>query len=337
MRKRARLKTFYAATTTKTLSQHSKQCKKSLLFVTRRELTCWSSGVRFRIWRKFVSTNLPVPKFFHLLKPIDFLQKIREYMVRGLSIVFTRETLVNETFIWNSGNICISIAGIDANQVFSWSMCQPIPTGLYTRCEYDTESNRFKPQRNKSRNFANMVMSYFQRQKPECKTESFYTTGTQKKTDSFKAVGFCAHCNNVFEAIRCFYHYCACQEARTSLTEKDIERGNKKREMDQMGKQYIKEKGYNVVEMRECEWWSLYKTTTCVKEHLREWVPYKRPLREERLLKQLKSGKLFDYVQCDIKVPGELKKNFTVFPPVFKNTNVGRHGIGLLMKDYAEE
>ena len=79
------------------------------------------------------------------------------------------------------------------------------------------------------------------------------------------------------------------------------------------------------------------KTTTCVKEHLRESFPYKRPLREERLLEQIRSGKLFGYVQYDIEVPEELKKNFATFPPIFKNTNVGRHDIGLLMKDYAEK
>ena len=39
--------------------------------------------------------------------------------------------------------------------------------------------------------------------------------------------------------------------------EEEIEGGNKKREMDQMRKQYIKEKGYNVVEIWECEWWNL--------------------------------------------------------------------------------
>ena len=54
--------------------------------------------------------------------------------------------------------------------------------------------------------------------------------------------GFCAHCKIVFEAMGGFYHYCPCQEARPSLTEEDIERGNKKREIDQMRKQYIKEK-----------------------------------------------------------------------------------------------
>ena len=57
----------------------------------------------------------------------------------------------------------------------------------------------------------------------------------------------------------CFYQYCPCQETRSSLTEEDIERGNKKKEIDKMRKQYMKEKGYNVVEMWECEWWNLYK------------------------------------------------------------------------------
>ena len=143
----------------------------------------------------------------------------------------------------------------------------------------------------------------------------------------------------MFEAMGCFYHYCPCQEARSFLTEEDIQRVNKKREIDLMRKQYIKEKGYNVVEMWECEceWWNLHKATTCVKEHLRESFPCKRGLREERLLEQIRSGKLFRYVQCDIEVPEELKKDFASFRPIFKKTNVGRHDVGLLMKDYAEK
>ena len=104
----------------------------------------------------------------------DLLQKIpEEDMVGGPSIVFRRKAMVDETFIRNSGNICKSIVGIDASQLYPYSMSQPMPTGLYTRWEYDTESNRFELQQNKSRNFENMVMSYFQRQRPDCKIESF--------------------------------------------------------------------------------------------------------------------------------------------------------------------
>ena len=36
-------------------------------------------------------------------------------------------------------------------------------------------------------------------------------------------------------------------------------------------------------------------------------------------------------------MPEELKKKFANSPPNFKNTNVGQHDIGSLMKDYAEK
>ena len=48
----------------------------------------------------------------------DLLQKIREDMVGGFSIVFTRNAVVDETFIWNSGNVCKTIVGIDASQLY---------------------------------------------------------------------------------------------------------------------------------------------------------------------------------------------------------------------------
>ena len=70
---------------------------------------------------------------------------------------------------------------------------------------------------------------------------------------------------------------------------------------------------------------------------MRESFPYKRALREERLLEQTKRGKLFGFVQSDIEVPEELKKKFANFSPIFKNTNVSPHDFGLLMKDYGEK
>ena len=98
-------------------------------------------------------------------------------MVGGASIVFTRKPVVDGTFIPNSGNICKSIVGIDAGQLYPYSIFQPMPTGLYTRWENDTESIRFEHQQNKSRIFENIIMSYLQRQRPDCKIEILYTTG----------------------------------------------------------------------------------------------------------------------------------------------------------------
>ena len=63
----------------------------------------------------------------------NLLEKIREDMAGGPSIVFTRKALVDETFIRKSTNLCKSIVGIAASQLYSHSICQPMPTGLYTR------------------------------------------------------------------------------------------------------------------------------------------------------------------------------------------------------------
>ena len=60
----------------------------------------------------------------------DLLQKIGENMVGGPSIVFTRKAVVDETFIRDSRNICKSIVGIDASQLYPYSLCQPMPTVL---------------------------------------------------------------------------------------------------------------------------------------------------------------------------------------------------------------
>ena len=139
--------------------------------------------------------------------------------------------------------------------------------------------------------------------------------------------------------MRCYYHYCPCQEARPSLTDTDIESGVKKRQQDEMRRDFIQQKGYQIVEMWECEWWSLYKTgDASVKSHLRENFPYKRPLSEEQLLQGNIDGRLFGYVQCDIEVPEHLRSYFSNFPPIFtKNIVVRREDIGNLMRDYAEK
>ena len=178
-------------------------------------------------------------KFYPFLEgDKDLCEKIREDMTGSPSIVFTRKAVVDQTYIRNSSNICKTMVGIDASQ--------DMPTGLYTRWEYDSETDRFKARNNRTRNFENMVMSFYQELRPECKIQSFYTTGKQKKTDCFLVDGYCDHCKTVFEAMGCYYHFCSCQETRPLLSEQDIERGNKKREMDELRREYIKERNVGV-------------------------------------------------------------------------------------------
>ena len=110
----------------------------------------------------------------------DLLEKIREDMVGGPSIVFTFKAVANETFIRKSTELCKSFAGINASQVYPYSMSQPMPTEVYTRWNYDSESQKFMARQNKTPSFENMVLSYFQQTRPECRIESNVTTGRQK-------------------------------------------------------------------------------------------------------------------------------------------------------------
>ena len=95
-------------------------------------------------------------------------------------------------------------------------------------------------------------MSFYQETRPEFKIESFFTSAKQKKIGCFNVDGYCDHCKTVFEAMRCYYHFCSCQEARPSITDQDIQRGNKKREMGDMRREYMKEKD---TKLKKC--WSV--------------------------------------------------------------------------------
>ena len=88
------------------------------------------------------STNVKFYPFTETDK--DLLNKIRDNMVGGPSIVFTRKAVVDETLIRTSANVCKSIVGIDVSQLYPFSMCQEMPTGLYTQWDLDPKSGRFR-------------------------------------------------------------------------------------------------------------------------------------------------------------------------------------------------
>ena len=110
----------------------------------------------------------------------------------------------------------------------------------------------------------------------------------------------------------------------------------KKRLQDEIRWDYNQQKGFEIVELWECEWWSLHKTDSSFKCYLRRNFPYRRPLSAEALTQGFIDGRLFGYVQCDIEVPEHLRDYFSNFPPIFKNTVVSRNDIRDLMKEYAE-
>ena len=121
---------------------------------------------------------------------------------------------MSKTKIRFTDNLCETIIGIDAGQLYPLSMCQELPTELYTRWESDDKLRIFKPLRNRRRQFENRMIEYFQNARPLCTIERIYASAKQHKIDNFNVDGFCEHCKTVFEALGCFCHGCECQKEK---------------------------------------------------------------------------------------------------------------------------
>ena len=78
------------------------------------------------------------------------LEKNQEHVVGGPSIVFTRKAVVDETFLRKSTNICKYIVGIDARQLYPYSICHPyrpvlIRVGISIQQPVDSPLDKTRP------------------------------------------------------------------------------------------------------------------------------------------------------------------------------------------------
>ena len=74
----------------------------------------------------------------------DLLEEIPD-VVGCPPIVFTCKSVVDDTFIRKSTNICKSIVVIDASQPYHYSTCQLLTMSLYTRWDLNPETCIFTP------------------------------------------------------------------------------------------------------------------------------------------------------------------------------------------------
>ena len=84
-------------------------------------------------------------KFYPFTEGVkDLLEKTREDIVGGPSIVFTRKANVDETSIRKSTNLCKSIVGIDASQLYP---CRPVflRVGISIQKRVDSYLDKTRP------------------------------------------------------------------------------------------------------------------------------------------------------------------------------------------------
>ena len=147
-------------------------------------------------------------------------------------------------------------------------MCHETPYGLRTPWDLDPQSDKFRP-RQKMRHFENMVMSYYQRIRPQFRSISFYTTGTQKAVDCFSVTCSASTASLYLKPWGVIIFTVPVRKHIFLLTDDEIQRGNKKK-MNESRRNSFLEQGHTVMEMYECEWWHHYKSNDIVKQHLSE-------------------------------------------------------------------
>jgi len=105
--------------------------------------------------------------------------------------------------------------------------------------------------------------------------------------------------------------------------------------------EYIHSQGYEVIEMRECDWKKMKRTNPLLRNFLDS--EFSRPLdrcwtlTQEEILQAVMNNTIFGVVECDIRVPEALKEKFSEMCPIFKNTEISRDDIGEYMREFAEK
>ena len=152
------------------------------------------------------------------------------------------------------------------------------------------------------------------------------SNGREKRVGKLLVDGWCAETRTAYQFHGCYFHGCTdCYEPQetNALNGKTMD---KLLEDTKKNTAYLR-RHVHVVEMWECGWKREAK-----QPHRPKWT-----MIQNEILTAVIDGALFGMVECDVRVPDNLRGHFAEMQPVFKNTTVTRDDIGPYMRQYAEE
>jgi G:T-mismatch repair DNA endonuclease (very short patch repair protein) len=108
-------------------------------------------------------------------------------------------------------------------------------------------------------------LGYLQHIRPECKIECLFNVGRQARLGPYQVDGYCRHCKTAVEVMGCFYHYCEFLRNKGKFSNIDQDKIEKKRAFDAEKKQFLEISGHTVIQIWECQWKELLKTSEPIK------------------------------------------------------------------------
>ena len=261
-------------------------------------------------------------------------EMFRKNIVGGPAIIFKRYAEAEKSCLRKDPErVCRRVIGYDANGLYLWALCEPMPVGLYTHWQRKDDK---------------MVSSVPWREADEWlawEGHNRRTTlvtrlngGEKRLGDRQLTVdGFDPSTNTYFEFLGCYWHGCPRCFTPDDPHPKRGKTFHYWYEKTQAKLKYLKEIGYRAVEVWECDWRNEARQQS-VQNFLDSHFPGRnqRPKTESQLLEQVKRGEFFGVLEVDLHVPDELRAKFEEMTPIFKNTEISPEHIGPHMKEFAD-
>ena len=253
----------------------------------------------------------------------DLHQLVKDNIVGGPAIIFHRYHEKDVTKIRGGDEMCRAIVGYDANALYLWAIMQDMPTGWYTRRRAE---NGFRPQQ--AQPFGQMAVQWL-----TCESERtglnirHQVNGREKRIGNLPVDGWCAQTRTAYQFHGCFWH--GCPKCHADPEETNPKNGKTMAVLLADTKKHTAylRRHVKVIEMWECEW-----------KRERDPPPRQKwTMTQQQIIAAVVDGTLFGTIECDIRVPSELRAHFAEMQPIFKNATVTRDDIGPFMREYAEE
>ena len=253
----------------------------------------------------------------------DLHQLVKDNIVGGPAIIFHRYHEKDVTKIRGGDELCRAIVGYDANALYLWAIMQDMHTGWYTRRRAE---NGFRPQQ--AQPFGQMAVQWL-----TCESERtglnirHQVNGREKRIGNLAVDGWCAQTRTAYQFHGCFWH--GCPQCHADPEETNPKNGKTMAVLLADTKKHTAylRRHVKVIEMWECQW-----------KRERDPPPRRKwTMTQQQIIAAVVDGALFGMIECDIRVPSELRAHFTDMQPIFKNATVTRDDIGPFMREYSEE
>ena len=263
----------------------------------------------------------------------NMLERNREDVVGGISIIFTRKAVVDETFSHKFTNACKSFVEDDAADYIHIQFVNPCPpvlilVGITIQRHADSQLNKRRP-------VALKIWScpIFDGQDQIAKSRDSVQQADKQKLTASVLMVFVLIGTLALRPWAAFITFVCVKKFNRLSSNNVVVRRESSMNWDEA---IYKKKAslllkYVIAKGGDCTKQAIMskivseilflQTFTC------NWAAIRRK----------KNAKLFVYVQCDSELLENIKNIFANFPPIFKNALVSRNDIGDSMQTHAEE